>query len=226
MPIYNNRVHLARRHTFPKSLAMRATTRTRTHRLTVVVSPLRPKRDYLASPSSTLIISSFSLSLLLFRFERHSCRVMYICIYIFFSLLLPIPPSLRVPHRASSSFLYSFTVSQPVRPPLFSLPLSAVVSPVLSYAASRAVYSFVRFTLDHSYFLSRSSAAIPSSAARSRSFLPPIPSLASARRTVRSPFPPRALRLFLQSPASVLYVRGYAAASAEGRGQKHAARPC
>lgn len=44
----------------------------------------------------------------------------YIYTYIFLSLFSPYPSS-HVPYRASSSLLYSFTVSRPVRPPLFSL---------------------------------------------------------------------------------------------------------
>lgn len=86
----------------------------------------------------------------------------YMCIYIFLSSS-PYPFS-RAVHRASSSLLYSFTVSRLVRPPLFSLPLSAVVH-AAALRGERPGCLFVRFTLDHSYFLSRLSAATPSSVA-------------------------------------------------------------
>lgn len=187
-----------------------------THRPAVV--PPRPKRDYLASFSSALIISTL----------WHSCRNarIYIYTYIFLSLFSPYPSS-RVPYRASSSLLYSFTVSRPVRPPLFSLLFS-----LFRYTAALRGELFARAFHSRSLVLSlsfvgrntllsvlrRVGRSLASSLARSFAFLPPCsPSRPPTRRTLRAPFPPCPSPL---SPTSgVSAVQRLRAASAEGRGQ-------
>lgn len=171
-------------------------------------SPPRPKRDYLASFSSALIISTL----------WHSCRnaCIYIYTYIFLSLFSPYPSS-RVPYRASSSLLYSFTVSRPVRPPLFSALLSlsihscAIRGGLFARAFhSRSLVLSLSFVGRNTLLsvLRRVGRSLASSLARSRSFHPaPRPAHPpDARFGLRFL---RALRLFLQPPASVL-CSGYA----------------
>lgn len=138
------------------------------------------------------IISRLSLALLLSRFCGTAVACIYI--YIFFSLLLP-------PRAFCTAPLPLFYIHSPSLDPYVHLCRRTQLRRGPSCL-------FVRFTLDRSYFLSHLSAATPSpvGVGRSRSFLPPFPHPPSVRRTLRSPFPPRALRLFLQPPASsVLY---------------------
>lgn len=118
-----------------------------THRPAVV--PPRPKRDYLASFSSALIISTL----------WHSCRnaCIYIYIYISFSFL-PIPP--RAFRTAPLPLFYIHSPSLDPSVHLCSLRSSLSFDTQLRYEASCLL---VRFTLDRSYFLSRLSAATPSS---------------------------------------------------------------
>lgn len=118
-----------------------------THRPAVV--PPRPKRDYLASFSSALIISTL----------RHSCRnaCIYIYIYISFSFLSLSLLARSVP-RLFLSFIFIHRLS--TRPSTSVLRSSLSFDTQLRYEASCLL---VRFTLDRSYFLSRLSAATPSS---------------------------------------------------------------
>lgn len=163
------------------------------------------------------IISRLSLALLLSRLCGTAVAMrVYIYTHIFLSLFSPYPSS-RVPYRASSSLLYSFTVSRPVRPPLFSALLS-----LFRYTAALRGELFARAFHSRSLVLSlsfvgrntllsvlrRVGRSLASSLARSRSFHP----------APRPAHPPdtrfglrflRALRLFLQPPASVL-CSGYA----------------
>lgn len=180
-----------------------------THR-PAVVPPPRPKRDYLASFSSALIIST------LWHSCRNACIYIYIYTYIFLSLFSPYPSS-RVPYRASSSLLYSFTVSRPVRPPLFSALLSlsihscAIRDELFARAFhSRSLVLSLSFVGRNTLLsvLRRVGRSLASSLARSRSFHPaPRPAHPpDARFGLRFL---RALRLFLQPPASVL-CSGYA----------------
>lgn len=148
-------------------------------------------------------------------------------IYISFSFLLPIPS--RAFRTAPLPLFYIHSPSLDSSVHLCSLFLSraAVVHAQLRCEASGRGCLFVRFTLDRSYFLSRLSAATPSSVvsaarslARSRSFLPPSHPAYASVSVSSVPF-----ASFSNLRASVLY-SGYAQRARRAGAQKHAARPC
>lgn len=178
--------------------------------------PPRLERDYLASFSSA---PEFFSIVLIISTPRHSCRHRNT-----YSLLSSPPyPFSRVLHRASSSLLYSFTV-------VSTRPSTSVLSSSLGRRRTqlrrrgerpRLVCSCVSLSIAHTFSLV-CRLRHPPSLARSRSFLPPFP--------LPLPGPPgvhfglrflRALRLFLQPPASVLYC-GYPRRARRAGAQKHA----
>lgn len=191
-----------------------------THRL-VVGSPF--SLAYLASLSSTRIISSVSLLLLLYGLSGTAAATeIYIHICIFPSLFL-----LSLLARPAPRLFLSFIF---IHHRLSTRPSTSVLSSSLgrchTYIYTAALRGerprlFVRFTLNRSYFLSRLSAVTPSSvvsAARSRFCLSPSRTHARTHASVSS-VPFASFSNFRRQCCT-------AAASAEGRDQKHAARPC
>lgn len=176
---------------------------------------LRLKRDCLASLSEVLIIPSLSLSLLLSRLCGTAVATE---IYTYFLLSSPYSFS-RVLHRASSSLLYSFTVSRPVRPPLFSPSLSARHTQLRGERPRLFVRAFHSRSLVLSLsFVSCNTLLCRVSRPLAFLALPPPPPF--ALRTLRSPFPPCPSPLSPTSGVSVVQRARRVGA------QKHAARPC
>lgn len=186
-----------------------------THRL--AMGSLFAQSEIISRLSLTLSLSRVVLYYFYFDF------IVQLSMYIHIYFLLSFYPFSRVPHRASSSLLYSFTVSRPVRPPLFSPPSSSFGLRLRTQLASTAALPRRAVCWCVSLSIARTFSLV------CRLQHPPSSCWPLAPR-VPSSFPParfglRFLRAACPSPLSP--TSGVSVvASAEGRSQKHAARPC
>lgn len=140
-----------------------------------------------------------------------------IYIYFFFSLLPPIPSRALCTAPLPLFYIHSPSLDSSVHLCSLFLPRPSPYN-AAALRGERPGCLFVRFTLDHSYFLSRLSAATPSFVtseplARSPAFLSPSlrprPPPPLTQCTFRSPFPPCPSPLSPTSGVSVVQ-RGYA----------------